>query len=65
MCPDLVSIPLPLFCADAKPTAPADQNRFSTELSPDFGENRDQYLVSCVVQVKFALKSIDPNKLPS
>jgi hypothetical protein len=43
---------------DRKLAEPADRNRFSTELSPDFGENRDQYLVSCLFQVKLARAGI-------
>src|SRR5262249_32008550 len=36
---------------DRKLAEAADPNRFSTELSPDFEENRDQYLVTCLLQV--------------
>jgi hypothetical protein len=32
------------FCAETGNES-ADRNRFSTELSPDFGDNADQYLV--------------------
>ena len=35
---------------DRKLAEPADRNGFSTELSPDFGENRDQYL--CCAWIK-------------
>jgi hypothetical protein len=33
------------LCTDGKPAESADRNRFSTELSANFGDNGDQYLV--------------------